>query len=85
MNGTLSFSNLFNSSNARTLAAPLFIVLILAMLVLPLGFTRRLEPIHAAPRSNEPFDMRRCGTAGGINKRTSFSAVATRVIARTFE
>ncbi|WP_296891979.1 flagellar biosynthesis protein FlhA [Thiobacillus sp.] len=36
MNGTLSVSNLFNSSNARTLAAPLFIVLILAMLVLPL-------------------------------------------------
>ncbi|WP_018508402.1 flagellar biosynthesis protein FlhA [Thiobacillus thioparus] len=36
MNGTLSLSNLFNSSNARTLAAPLFIVLILAMLVLPL-------------------------------------------------
>ena len=36
MNGTLSLSNLFNSSNARALAAPLFIVLILAMLVLPL-------------------------------------------------
>ncbi|MHB1092455.1 flagellar biosynthesis protein FlhA [Thiobacillus sp.] len=36
MNGALSFSNLFSSSNARTLAAPLFIVLILAMLVLPL-------------------------------------------------
>src|SRR5512141_3283028 len=36
MNGTLSLSNLFNRSNARTLAAPLFIVLILAMLVLPL-------------------------------------------------
>jgi flagellar biosynthesis protein FlhA len=36
MNGTLSFSTLFSSSNARTLAAPLFIVLILAMLVLPL-------------------------------------------------
>ncbi len=36
MNGTLSLSRLFNSSNARTLAAPLFIVLILAMLVLPL-------------------------------------------------
>ena len=36
MNGTLSLSNLFSSTNARALAAPLFIVLILAMLVLPL-------------------------------------------------
>jgi len=36
MNGTLSFSSLFNSANVRALAAPLFIVLILAMLVLPL-------------------------------------------------
>jgi flagellar biosynthesis protein FlhA len=36
MNGTLSLSSYFNSSNARALAAPLFIVLILAMLVLPL-------------------------------------------------
>ena len=36
MNGTLSFSNMFSAANARSLAAPLFIVLILAMLVLPL-------------------------------------------------
>lgn len=36
MNGALSLSTLFSSSSARTLAAPLFIVLILAMLVLPL-------------------------------------------------
>ncbi|MHB1053002.1 MAG: flagellar biosynthesis protein FlhA [Thiobacillus sp.] len=36
MNGTLSLSNIFNSANARSLAAPIFIVLILAMLVLPL-------------------------------------------------
>jgi flagellar biosynthesis protein FlhA len=36
MNGTLSLSNIFSSTNARALAAPLFIVLILAMLVLPL-------------------------------------------------
>src|SRR5512143_1464920 len=36
MNGTLSLSNLFSSANARALAAPIFIVLILAMLVLPL-------------------------------------------------
>ena len=36
MNGTLSFSRLFNTANARSMAAPIFIVLILAMLVLPL-------------------------------------------------
>ena len=36
MNGTLSLANLFNPANARALAAPIFIVLILAMLVLPL-------------------------------------------------
>ncbi len=36
MNGTLSLTSLFNRGNIRTLAAPLFIVLILAMLVLPL-------------------------------------------------
>ncbi|MDP2029184.1 MAG: flagellar biosynthesis protein FlhA [Thiobacillus sp.] len=36
MNGTLSFSNMFSAANARSLAAPIFIVLILAMLVLPL-------------------------------------------------
>ncbi|OGU23835.1 MAG: flagellar biosynthesis protein FlhA [Hydrogenophilales bacterium RIFOXYD1_FULL_62_11] len=36
MNGTLSFSRLFNATNARSMAAPIFIVLILAMLVLPL-------------------------------------------------
>jgi flagellar biosynthesis protein FlhA len=36
MNGTLSLSNLFSGANARALAAPTFIVLILAMLVLPL-------------------------------------------------
>ena len=36
MNGTLSLSNIFNSANARSFAAPIFIVLILAMLVLPL-------------------------------------------------
>jgi len=36
MNGTLSLSNLFNGANVRALAAPIFIVLILAMLVLPL-------------------------------------------------
>ncbi|MDO9221556.1 MAG: FHIPEP family type III secretion protein, partial [Thiobacillus sp.] len=36
MNGTLSFSRLFNAANARSMAAPIFIVLILAMLVLPL-------------------------------------------------
>ena len=36
MNGTLNLSNLFNGANARALAAPIFIVLILAMLVLPL-------------------------------------------------
>jgi flagellar biosynthesis protein FlhA len=36
MNGTLNLSNLFNPANARAMAAPVFIVLILAMLVLPL-------------------------------------------------
>ncbi|MBI3433143.1 MAG: flagellar biosynthesis protein FlhA [Hydrogenophilales bacterium] len=36
MNSTLSLSSLFSSTNARALAAPTFIVLILAMLVLPL-------------------------------------------------
>ena len=36
MNGTLSLSNLFSGANARAMAAPIFIVLILAMLVLPL-------------------------------------------------
>lgn len=36
MNGTLSLSNLFSSANARSFAAPIFIILILAMLVLPL-------------------------------------------------
>ncbi len=36
MNGALSLSNIFNSANARALAAPIFIVLVLAMLVLPL-------------------------------------------------
>ncbi len=36
MNGTLSLSNLFSSANARSMAAPVFIVLVLAMLVLPL-------------------------------------------------
>jgi flagellar biosynthesis protein FlhA len=36
MNGTLTLSNIFNPANARAMAAPVFIVLILAMLVLPL-------------------------------------------------
>ncbi|NDP47725.1 MAG: flagellar biosynthesis protein FlhA [Sulfuriferula multivorans] len=36
MNGTLRLSNLFSSANARSFAAPIFIILILAMLVLPL-------------------------------------------------
>ena len=36
MSTTLRFSTLFTSANARSLAAPIFIVLILAMLVLPL-------------------------------------------------
>ncbi len=36
MNGTLNLGNLFNSANLRAMAAPIFIVLILAMLVLPL-------------------------------------------------
>ncbi|MBT9590882.1 MAG: flagellar biosynthesis protein FlhA [Thiobacillus sp.] len=36
MNGTLSLSNIFSSANARSFAAPIFIILILAMLVLPL-------------------------------------------------
>ncbi|WP_018077172.1 flagellar biosynthesis protein FlhA [Thiobacillus denitrificans] len=36
MNGSLKLSNFFNGANARALAAPIFIVLILAMLVLPL-------------------------------------------------
>ncbi|HQT01334.1 MAG: flagellar biosynthesis protein FlhA [Hydrogenophilales bacterium 16-64-46] len=36
MNGTLNLGNLFNSANLRALAAPIFIILILAMLVLPL-------------------------------------------------
>ena len=36
MNGTLSLSKIFNPANARAMAAPIFIVLILAMLVLPL-------------------------------------------------
>jgi len=36
MNGMLTLSKLFNSANARAFAAPIFIVLILAMLVLPL-------------------------------------------------
>ncbi len=36
MNGALTLSNIFNPANARAMAAPVFIVLILAMLVLPL-------------------------------------------------
>ncbi len=36
MNGALSLSNFFNGANARSMAAPVFIVLVLAMLVLPL-------------------------------------------------
>ena len=36
MNGSLSLSNIFNPANARAMAAPVFIILILAMLVLPL-------------------------------------------------
>jgi flagellar biosynthesis protein FlhA len=36
MNGTLSLSNLFSGANARAMEAPIFIVLVLAMLVLPL-------------------------------------------------
>lgn len=36
MNGNLTLSNLFSSTNARALAAPVFIILVLAMLVLPL-------------------------------------------------
>ena len=36
MNGTLTLASIFNPANARALAAPIFIVLILAMLVLPL-------------------------------------------------
>ncbi|MBU1223930.1 MAG: flagellar biosynthesis protein FlhA [Gammaproteobacteria bacterium] len=36
MNGTLSLSSLFSGANARSMAAPIFIVLVLAMLVLPL-------------------------------------------------
>ncbi|MHB1085048.1 MAG: flagellar biosynthesis protein FlhA [Thiobacillus sp.] len=36
MNGTLSLSNLFSATHARSMAAPIFIILILAMLVLPL-------------------------------------------------
>jgi flagellar biosynthesis protein FlhA len=36
MNGTLDFSRYFSAASARSLAAPLFIVLVLAMLVLPL-------------------------------------------------
>src|SRR5512141_3509517 len=36
MNAVLNLSNLFKRSNAGALAAPIFIVLILAMLVLPL-------------------------------------------------
>ncbi|MGK2953551.1 MAG: flagellar biosynthesis protein FlhA [Thiobacillus sp.] len=36
MNGALRLSNLFSGANARAMAAPIFIVLILAMLVLPL-------------------------------------------------
>jgi flagellar biosynthesis protein FlhA len=36
MNGTLKLSNIFSSANARSMAAPIFIILVLAMLVLPL-------------------------------------------------
>lgn len=36
MNGNLNLANLFNATNARALAAPVFIILVLAMLVLPL-------------------------------------------------
>jgi flagellar biosynthesis protein FlhA len=36
MNGNLTLSNLFSSTNARAMAAPVFIILVLAMLVLPL-------------------------------------------------
>jgi flagellar biosynthesis protein FlhA len=36
MNGTLKLSNIFSSENARSMAAPIFIILVLAMLVLPL-------------------------------------------------
>jgi flagellar biosynthesis protein FlhA len=36
MNGALDFSRYFSAASARSLAAPLFIVLVLAMLVLPL-------------------------------------------------
>jgi flagellar biosynthesis protein FlhA len=36
MNGTLTLSSLFSGANARAMAAPVFITLVLAMLVLPL-------------------------------------------------
>ena len=36
MNGILNLTNMFNPANARAMAAPVFIILILAMLVLPL-------------------------------------------------
>ncbi|MHB1216284.1 MAG: flagellar biosynthesis protein FlhA [Thiobacillus sp.] len=36
MNGTMSLSRIFSATNARSMAAPIFIILILAMLVLPL-------------------------------------------------
>jgi flagellar biosynthesis protein FlhA len=36
MNGKLDFSRLFSATRARSMAAPIFIILILAMLVLPL-------------------------------------------------
>ncbi len=36
MNGALTLSSIFNPANVRSMAAPIFIVLILAMLVLPL-------------------------------------------------
>ena len=36
MNGALTLSSIFNPANARAMAAPVFIILILAMLVLPL-------------------------------------------------
>jgi flagellar biosynthesis protein FlhA len=36
MNGTLNFSKMFGAMNLKSMAAPIFIILILAMLVLPL-------------------------------------------------
>jgi hypothetical protein len=45
----------------------------------------RRDPIATSPRSHQPFGVGRGAAAAKTSRRSSVSAVATRVIARTFE